>query len=323
MNVNDIKKILLHLFRSDVAIALLTREKLKKLPLDARHRFQYYHVEAHCVKFFLAVEEDDSELGRVAVYSKWRHRLESIFGGLVVFAMPALAAIHRHRYNKEGLAYISEDGSAYVPGLICANLKPVAVKKPERADFSSLAQLLVIREITRGDLNGATQSNLAGVLGYSKVAIGNAVRELVRAGLCRYDGCVLMNYRGKSLWENSLPMLKSPVLSTHYLRTLIEETDVLTAGASALARLSLLEAPDLPVVALGRKEYLKLKKMGKLDESTDDYDAVIQLQVWGYAPQLSAGKDAVIVDSMSLYLSMMTNADDRVEQELSRLKMPW
>lgn len=323
MNENTAKKILQRLFQNEVEMTPLTRSELKDLPIAARNRFLYARVAVGGEEFFLVCEGQSDELGKVAMYAKWKKRLERILGGRVVFGFPPLAARFRYRYNKEGLPYISEDGSAYVPGVVSMSLKAVAVRTKTPDKLSALAQLMVLRDILWMDVHGLTKTELAQKLGYSRVAVGTAVKELVDFGLSEYEGCMRMTSRGKALWEVSRKLMGSPIVSTCYLGGAEQKIKMLQSGETALSCMSLLEAPAMPVVALGRREFYELRKAGGTDLLEDDYGAAMQLQVWRYSPDALVDSSSDVVDVLSLMLSFDDSVDARIQQELLTLKMPW
>lgn len=323
MKEKTVKKNLQRLFQREVEMTLLTQPELKALPIAARNRFLYARVAVGGEEFFLVFEEQSDELGKVAMYFKWKKRLERILGGRVVYGFPPLAARFRYRYNKEGLPYISEDGSAYVPGVVSMSLKPVAVRTKTPDKLSALAQLIVLRDILWMDVHGLTKTELAQKLGYSRVAVGTAVKELVDFRLSGYEQSLSMTSRGKALWEASRSLMTSPVVSTCYLGGTLQKIKMLQAGETALSCMSLLETPSLPVVAIGRREFYQLKKTEGLDLLEDDYGASMQLQVWRYAPDALVDSMSEVVDVLSLMLSLGDSVDERVRQELLTLKMPW
>jgi hypothetical protein len=96
----------------------------------------------------------------------------------------------------------------------------------------------------------------------------------------------------------------------------IEKWNLQLAGESALSRLSDLNPPRIPCYAVGRSKWKEMQKDGiSISERPDPGD--IQLQVWRYDPDITA-QDGM-VDPLSLYISLRSEKDERVQGALEEL----
>jgi len=164
----------------------------------------------------------------------------------------------------------------------------------------------------------------AAVLGYAGMTATRAVRELVQFNLFELE------VRGRAkhlklsgglreLWGRAKPHLRSPVLRTlwTYDRRILEVDGVRWAGESALARLTLLNEPRQPVIAMTAEAAQQARQAGIFFEPREIADGVA-VQVWRYTPAMHAKEKGV--DSLSLWLSLQDNRDDRIQMALDDIE---
>ena len=323
MDFSTIEERLKSLLGDNVKITRLPHSQTAALPMSLSHRFQYYQVEQDARSFMLAVENSVSILGKLTAYTKLKARLENILRKDLVFYMPPLPANIRFRYMKAGLPYISEDGSANLPGILRMSLKKVAMPQKPGNKLSPLAQLIILRQLLKEDMEGRTQQEASNILNVSRMGISKALRELKYHQLCDYAGSIRFSLLGEALWEQAYPLMKTPVHAQHFIQAPTNKQAMLISGESALAQQSLLMETGLLTVAIGRKEYAELLKKGLFNFTADEEDANFILQVWNYPPALLVHPESRYVDSLSLILSLAGSSDERVLQELNQLQFPW
>ena len=323
MDFHTIEKRLKSLLGDNVKITGLPHSQTAALPMSLSHRFQYYQVEQDARSFMLAVENSVSILGKLTAYTKLKNRLENILRKDLVFYMPPLPANIRFRYMKAGLAYVSEDGSANLPGILRMSLKKVAPPQKASNKLSPLAQLIILRQILKGDMEGRTQLEASGILNVSRMGISKAMQELKHHQLGNYSGSIHFSLQGELLWKQAYPLMKTPVHTQHFIQGAPDKQYMLISGESALARQSLLMETGLPTVAIGRKQYAELVKERQFIFGTDEEEADFILQIWNYPPSLLVHQESRYVDSLSLILSMTNTSDERILQELNQLQLPW
>lgn len=306
-----------------IYIKRLSNKELRFLPLGLQVQYDYYSIKTEGGEMVLIREDSSENNGRVKLYRKHRQQCEEAFGKAVVFYMPPIPAYVRFRYIREGLPFISEDGSANIPGLVRMSLKAVANQQPEREKLSPLAQVIILRELLQQDVDGSTQAELASKFQCSRMAICQALKELKTLRVAHYDKWVQMELRGEQLWKEARFAMENPVRKVLYLKSKQTLPGSLPAGESALSRQTLLAAPDVPVRALGRQAYQKLRNHIDFTPCNHIEEAGQLLQIWRYNPELLVSPESDCVDSLSLFLSLEHHADDRVQQELEQLVFPW
>lgn len=119
----------------------------------------------------------------------------------------------------------------------------------------------------------------------------------------------------KSLWEQSLPLLNSPVVKEVYVDELPYEIKTL-AGELALSNISNLNPDEKHCYAVFLKDYQEYKKQGELLKE-NPFDGKYLLQVWKYNFKILM--DGPDVDPLSLYLSFKDNKDERIQLAIEQI----
>jgi len=123
----------------------------------------------------------------------------------------------------------------------------------------------------------------------------------------------------RELWEQTKPMLRSPVKTHVWLK---HKKPKIAAGLTALSYFTMINPPTVPVYAISWEEWKRWKK-SEVEELPSSEEAAFELEIWYYDPLLFAKDSAV--DLFSLYLSLQTSGDERIETALEELegKIQW
>ena len=301
-------------------IELITGEKVTIKPLDIklRERVPMYLLGAYDLFegvlfdkrlcFALVNKEADTT---PAQYSKRAQALSLATGLLPVFLMVNVASYNLQRLTNKRVNFIVPGKQLFLPALLMDLGKNVEdVPMPET--IPATAQLVILYHLEVAVLNGKTGKEIAAITGASTASVTRALRWLVEKGLAELNGgkpkYLRFNFGGKALWSTTLGFLKSPVLR-------IVRTDMnlkgLTCGQNALAEYGMLIEADHEMVAMGPKEYRAIK------QDTNPLYGENEIQVWMYDPQILATN--MMVDKLSLYLSMRDSDDERIQKELKTM----
>ena len=184
--------------------------------------------------------------------------------------------------------------------------------------LSPAAQALVLYFIHNGIDISLTASELSDKLRYTCMTMGRAITEIVcmELGVDYKDGkkrYIRFEQVGKNLWNNSYKYMKSPVKKEVYINTIPNGIICFQAGLNALAEYTMIAEPQYKTIAVSKEDWLKIKDNTEILQNTGKY----KLEVWTYPPGLFAENG--IVDKLSLYLSLMTTDDERIEQSLEKM----
>jgi hypothetical protein len=253
-------------------------------------------------------------------------------GPNVAFVLDGLTSFDRNRLLRKRLPFIVPYRQMFLPGVMI-DLREIhgGRGKDQLVDLLSMpAQLLLLLHLQKPRAGPARFAlyEWAVALGYSRMSITRAHRDLIRGGLAEASSqgkTVVMRFtdEGRALWEKALPKLRSPVQHEGYYKMPGRlPPDWLAAGLTALSLYTDLAEASQKTLAIGRQVF-RLKAPAGL-ESVPYRDAgTVVIQQWWYRPRILS--DNHTVDRLSLYLSLRHNADERIQSALSRLleKVKW
>jgi hypothetical protein len=157
---------------------------------------------------------------------------------------------------------------------------------------------------------------------YSPMMTTKVKDELEALQICksvRSGRSMLLDFMGsgRRLWERVNPYLISPVKRTRWVRWEHPAHRGLLAGMSALSRQTMIADDRLPTYALPLAAFQELLGKGTIVGCPDVEHANARMEIWAYPPELLS--DGPTVDPLSLYLSLKSSADERVQQQLEEL----
>lgn len=244
---------------------------------------------------------------------KHQEMVTRLTGRYAVFAMENVASYHISRMIDARVNFIIPDKIIFVPSLLI-NLKEVKDGRDlENEVMPGIAQCIILYHLQRENLNGLTTKELAEKFDVSYASMNRALRWLSIKGIVEMEGfkekTLKISIKGRDLLEKALPLMLSPVERLLYTDEKLGE--ISDAGESALERLTMIAAPEKQCKAVSKQWALKHKK------SLDKHYGECEVEVWRYDPVLLAKNN--MVDTLSLYLSMRTKEDERIQMELDRL----
>jgi hypothetical protein len=301
----------------------LVVKSVSSLPLFLRERYTLVSARLFARNFILALETEGRESGPPGEYGKHAETLRQSIGEPVVFVLPLLPSYARNRMVQMGIPFIVPGSQTFLPNSLI-DLRERFAQPPSkpRETLSPAAQCTLLHHLVRGPLDGIPLKLIAEKLNYSPMLITKVKGELETAEICR----VVRNSRsmvlefvatGRALWERILPKLTSPVKKAHWINWPAPAPPALLAGMTALSQRTLIADDRLPTYALTPAAFSDLQELGGVRECPDAATASAKLEIWSYNPHLLAEDHRV--DSLSLYLSLRSSGDERVQQQLDRL----
>jgi len=244
-------------------------------------------------------------------YLNYAAKLSERTGCPVVFVFRSISGSRRNAFLRTSVGFIVPKNQMFIPPFI--DVREWMPRVRERKDFlGNAAQVAVLREIVKGDVEGVPFCDLAERFGYSSTMITNAAADLAAHDVAEVVGgrpkSLKFKARGAELWRLANGLLQSPVKKSLLNRRMPHGLPC--AGETALSERSMLSAPTIPVFA-ATAAALRDPAAFEQADSKDESRSVIQ--VWSYDPGVIGG---VGVDACSLFLSLKGVADPRVQGEL-------
>lgn len=266
----------------------------------------------------------DRHAARLAPGAVAKHMagIAALTGRQAVYAADTVTAQDARRMVAKGVAFIGGNGNVFLPFLamrLAGRPKPA----PVAAELGIPAQLLLLGVLNHTLPAPLTYGGAEASLPYSRGSVHAAFEQLQLAGLFRRlpGRAVQLDpvCRGRALWERALPLLQNPCRRTLEVAQVPEGIHPCPAGETALSALTMLAAPRRAVFACTLHDYLLLPQKQRAFTPVDE---PVALELWLYPPCFP-GMHAV--DPLSLYLSLRSHADERVQQALEQLldDFPW
>lgn len=245
-------------------------------------------------------------------YARHAAQLAQCAGSPVVYVFPTINGSRRNAFLRESVGFVVPGNQFFLPPLLdIKEWKPRCAEIGEHISFA--AQAVLIRHLVKGDVEGLPMVEIASRTGYSSMTITKVAAEFEGHGLA-----VIIGTRPKSLqfkmppdalWKMAERKMRSPVVKTLLSKV---RADFPHAGITALSERSNLAPPDTEVVAC-----VKDKIDERVCQAADSMDdAKSEIQIWAYSPLVAGGDE---IDKYSLYLSLRSMNDPRVEGELEDL----
>lgn len=282
------------------------------LPLYLRGLYSLERWTAFGVPFAVAFPVESPT---VRTMTKHRDALEAALGTPVSFALEGATGYRVGRMLEAGLPFIAPNKQVYLPFLgIALSSGGGRARDRQQTDagtFSPQAQRLTLMALY-GDLDGASVTQAAGLLGAAKMTASRAFDELAAAdpSIVAAEGRrrVLCPGRDKiAMWRHLEPRMASPVAREHRLGRL-PETELPLGGVSALCELSMLQDNPWQTFAATKAQERTLELAADARDTGLDEpeDPACVVQVLRYEPVPAPG---CTVDPLSAILSL--SADER------------
>lgn len=254
--------------------------------------------------------------------------------GEIVYLAQKISPHNRQRLIQQKVSFIVPNTQLHLPvlGLSLREYFQGMRDKSRAAEYlSPTAQLVILWALLKEPVREVSSAKMAERLGCSRMAAGRAYDELAGfewAGIEKSGGdkkSLTLQHHGHALWQAVRNHLQSPVRKRRWMMPSTGEAlPGITAGESALAKLTMLGEPSHPVCAIKGDEYKGLVKALGLKELKHPEPGCFQLETWAYSPELLAKQNCV--DSLSLYLSLENETNDpRISLAADELLdgMPW
>jgi DNA-binding MarR family transcriptional regulator len=225
----------------------------------------------------------------------------------------------RKRLVQNRTAFIVENKQLYIPFMLI-DFEENKTGKEKKEYLTPSAQCILIYHLLVRSLDDYNLKSIAELLTYSQMTITRSVKELKAFGLCELerskDKRVWFVKSPNELWELSNEIMKTPVKKKVWVEEVPNAQHLIYGGISALSRYTNLSEDRQPTFAINTEAYKQLQRNNQLASENKKYGQVA-LEIWKYDPNILGTQDKV--DPISLYLSLQTEEDERVQQALEQM----
>jgi len=295
----------------DIALKAMDKRQLGKLPISITGNYSCYEAMLMDIPILLLAIQNDGYTPKLL--QKHQQIVTRLIGHHSVFAMENVASYHISRMIEARINFIIPDKMIFIPSLL-VNLKEMKdSRKLKNEVMPGISQCLLLYHLQRESLNGCTTRQLADKFRTSYASMNRALRWLDVKGLVKLEGIkektLVITDKGINLWEKVSQLMLSPVERVFYTDEGLEEKP--DAGESALEKLTMIASPERPCKAVSKEWVVEHKRL------LNKFDGNSLVEVWRYDPSILEKNHTV--DSLSLYLSLRTNDDERIRIELKNL----
>ncbi|AHG42487.1 hypothetical protein N018_20560 [Pseudomonas syringae CC1557] len=246
----------------------------------------------------------------------------------VVYACQSLSASERRSLITRHINFIQPGYQMFIPELAMDLRESVRTRRLE-GDVPALlpaAQAMVLGCLYEGwDSATVFASNaIMGEFNYSRVTLAKVIDQLLKLGIVhqaqRHGFKNLYSFAGPptDIFKKYRHVMRSPVRRKVAINKVLRTGNgIFLAGESALARLTMLADPAMPIFGMTKKQFDTLleDKDIRVVNSVDEVRAWVE--IWTYR---SLGEQKKIADEASLFLSMEGSPDERIQLALDELK---
>ena len=288
-------------------------DKQKFLPLYIASG--YHILQASLGDYRFIILSPKEELVSLPALKKQIKKIQEIDNIPVVIKLPSVSIYRRKNLIENKIPFITNK-QAFLPFigafLTQENDEPQGITK-----FMFSTQLLVLMYLYNGNpelyVSEATKK-----LPFTAMTMSRAVKQLEATGLFQItkDGVnkvIKSDLSREELFEKAKEYMSSPVRKVGYLLKSDITDNLLLAGDSVLAEETMLNANRIQTYA----GYIKTFDVSKMMNELLDPDKQIRIELWEYDPALFS--DNHMADKLSVALSYIENADERVEEAVEEL----
>ncbi len=313
--VSELQKYLVEAL--DIKIQTHLWKGQNKLPFFLTDSYDFFETTVLNTPCLLMIAKDETEVTPATIQKYW-NLVMSKWNAECIYVQTNISSYNRKRLIKTRVPFVIPNNQIYLPDLKVDLREHFQKQRYPKKFFSPAAQVVVIFALLEGTKERYTPSKLAKKLGYSIMTMTRCFNELETSGIGEMitkgkERWWLFKGTKRDLWEQTKTILRSPVKTTAWIKGNKLKT---LAGISALADITMLNPPPLPVYAIGKEGWRAWDKT-QVRQLPSPEEADFELEIWHYDPNLFASDGRV--DSFSLYLSLEANKDERIEIALEEL----
>lgn len=302
--------------------------QVSSLPLYLRTYYRFVQIRLFGQPVVFAVQADDRDNMTPAEYRRHYEVFREHLDAQTAIVIGEVPSYTRRQLIKMGVPFVVPGRQMFLPALLTDLREHFPVQKERPRHVTAAAQVILLRHLVGGQIEGIALRQLANELGYSAMMVTKACKELQAAELCRTvvrrrETHIQFELKRRPLWEKAFAYLRSPVRGKHWVKTPITVKDCWRAGISALATVSLLSDDSLPTYAMKHEIYRRKLEQGVIHGCGGPEEATARVECWRYDPGVLVTDG--IVDYLSLYLSLCDEQDERVVEARDSLleRLSW
>lgn len=304
-----------------VTASVSKQKKLKTLSFFLQDNYDFFQIKLLHEDFIVLSLKND-ETFTPATIRQHSQIVSEQLEKKVIFLSANITSFNRKRLIERKVPFVIPGNQMYLPDLGLDLREHFIKKKTKLTLFGPSTQTVILYTLIKKLTGPVTPSELSEKLGYSRMTMTRSIDEIEAAGLADVsiegrERLVYFDQNRRELWEKALPLMKTPIKQSVWIKSLADKLTVCAAGLTALAQYSMLNSPILPVYAIAAGDWKQYKDSSFFELLPYSDEAECQLEVWHYSPYLLV--NGTTVDQFSLYLSLRDVEDERVEAAVEKM----
>ena len=235
----------------------------------------------------------------------------------IFLQLDAISSFRRQNLLENKIPFILKDKIVYLPFM--ATYLTNAQYGDKNVEKISLATQLLFTWILYQNTNKYYVSDAVKSLGFSNMTLTRSYRQLCATQLFEEHKdsrkiFLTTNLSKVDLFNKMRPYLQSPFYTQGYILKKEITKDMIPAGEFAFSQYTYINPPNLKTYAIEKKHIKNIK----LQRECYSYDEQVELQIWRYNPLLFS-QNQKNIDVISLILSLLGNADERLEKQIENI----
>ena len=235
----------------------------------------------------------------------------------IFLQLDAISSFRRQNLLENKIPFILKDKMVYLPFMVTYLTN--TYHEETTVEKLALASQLLFTWILYQNTNKYYISDAVESLGFSNMTLTRAYRQLCTTQLFEEhkDGRKIFLTTSLSkvdLFNKMRPYLQSPFYTQGYILKKEITKDMIPAGEFAFSQYTYINPPNLKTYAIEKKHIKNIK----LQRECYSYDEQVELQIWRYNPLLFS-QNQKNIDVISLILSLLGNADERLEKQIENI----
>ena len=298
------------------------------LPFFLRAEYEFHAISLMNTDVIALFDESNKEK-TPAVIARHIQRIREKHDKPVVYVRESVTSYNRKRLIEHKVPFIVPHNQLYLPDLGLDLREYFRQVRSEKSWLSPASRAIFLYSLLHADPQPEfTTAQLAGHFGYSPMTFSRAFDQLADAQLGEITKKgkfrkLVFRKQKRELWHDALSRLRSPVIKTGWVPENAVPENAKESGITALARYSMLAAPENLEYAVSNKELKAYERdISRLTTPYPDSGSA-KLEYWMYAPRMLSKQNHV--DPLSLYLSLKDSEDERIQGGLDIMmeQLPW
>ena len=235
----------------------------------------------------------------------------------IFLQLDVISSFRRQNLLENKIPFILKDKMVYLPFMVTYLTN--TYHEETTVEKLALASQLLFTWILYQNTNKYYISDAVESLGFSNMTLTRAYRQLCTTQLFEEhkDGRKIFLTTSLSkvdLFNKMRPYLQSTFYTCGYILRKEITKDMIPAGEFAFSQYTYINPPNLKTYAIEKKHIKNIK----LQRECYSYDEQVELQIWRYNPLLFS-QNQKNIDVISLILSLLGNADERLEKQIENI----